>query len=113
MSIYSTQYTMQQSQELRNNIQHALTQQSVNVSTNNLNEADWWLLGTSGCHLCDQAQEMLRLFSGIYNVNYQSIDIADFDETLMLQFADKIPVLLTPSAGLCYPFTLADLQQLL
>ena len=116
-------YTTKQCQSLRTDINSALAQRidttqqidetkPMNAS-DKTNATDWWLLGTSGCHLCDQAQEMLRLFSGIYSIQYQVIDIADFDETLMMQFADKIPVLLTPSSAICYPFTLADLQQLL
>lgn len=73
----------------------------------------WWLLGTSGCHLCDDAAQILAQLSAVYPVNYQSVDIADFDEALMMQFATHIPVILTTSQRLDYPFTVLDLQGLL
>ncbi|WP_227431199.1 glutaredoxin family protein [Psychrobacter sp. I-STPA6b] len=79
----------------------------------NTQVTDWYLLGTLGCHLCDDAENLLRLFCGTYAITYKVLDIADLDEDLMMQFAEKIPVLLTPSARLDYPFTLPDMQQLL
>ena len=73
----------------------------------------WWLLGTSGCHLCDVAAHLLAQFQAVQPITYQDVDIADFDESLMMEFATTIPVILTPSKRLNYPFSVLDLQQLL
>jgi len=75
--------------------------------------ADWWLLGTVGCHLCDHAAGALAQLAAVYPRTYTYVDIADFDEDLMLIFAEQIPVILTPSARLDYPFSVMDLQSLL
>lgn len=72
----------------------------------------WWLLGTSGCHLCTDAEQLMMCFQAVYPIVYKHVDIADFDETFMMAFATTIPVLLTPSKRLDYPFSVMDLQQL-
>ena len=74
-------------------------------------EITWFLLGTVGCHLCDEAENMLRLFCSVNPISIEKVDIADFDEAFMMQFATIIPVVLTPSQQLNYPFSLPDLQQ--
>ena len=79
-------------------------------STTNIDK--WWLLGTSGCHLCDTAEQLLTQFQAVHPLTYQYVDIADFDEELMMTFAHHIPVILTPSKRLDYPFSVMDLQQL-
>lgn len=73
----------------------------------------WWLLSTAGCHLCDVAQALLAHFSAVEPIEYEYIDIANFDESLMMQFATTIPIILTPTQRLNYPFSVLDLQQLL
>ncbi|WP_227679888.1 glutaredoxin family protein [Psychrobacter frigidicola] len=73
---------------------------------------EWWLLGTPGCHLCTDAEKLLTRFQAVQPISYQHIDIADFNETLMMEFATTIPVLLTPYRRLNYPFSVMDLQQL-
>lgn len=73
----------------------------------------WWLLGTSGCHLCDVAEQLLAQFQAVQPISYQPVDIADFNEALMMQFSSTIPVVLTPSARLNYPFSVLDLQRLI
>ena len=77
------------------------------------NQDKWWLLGTTGCHLCDIAEQLLTQFQAVQPISYQYVDIADFDEALMMDFATTIPVILTPSKRLNYPFSVLDLQQLL
>ena len=77
------------------------------------NQDKWWLLGTTGCHLCDIAEQLLSQFQAVQSIRYQYVDIADFDEVLMMEFATTIPVILTPSKRLNYPFSVLDLQQLL
>lgn len=77
------------------------------------NQDKWWLLGTTGCHLCDIAEQLLSQFQAVQPIRYRYVDIADFDEVLMMEFATTIPVILTPSKRLNYPFSVLDLQQLL
>lgn len=73
----------------------------------------WWLLGTSGCHLCDIAAQLMARLQAVQPLSYQTIDIIEFDEDLMMLFATNIPVLLTQTQRLDYPFSVLDLQQLL
>ena len=83
----------------------------------NLGDAEnldkWWLLGTSGCHLCDIATQLLTQFQSVQPIAYKQVDIANFDESMMMEFATTIPVILTPSKRLNYPFSVMDLQRLL
>ncbi len=76
-------------------------------------EMTWWLLGTKGCHLCEVAEQRLVEFQSVVPVSYINVDIADFDEPLMMQFATQIPVILTQNARLDFPFSVLDLQNLL
>ena len=73
----------------------------------------WWLLGTLGCHLCDDAENLLMRLQAVEPLQYQNVDITDFDEALMLSFATSIPVLLTATKRLDWPFSVLDLQPLL
>lgn len=73
-------------------------------------ETTWFLLGTVGCHLCDEAENTLRLFSSVNPIAIIKVDIADFDEAFMMHFATLIPVVLTPSRQLNYPFSVVDLM---
>lgn len=73
----------------------------------------WWLLGTSSCHLCEVAEQLLIRLQAVQNITYQNIDISEFDEPLMMRFATSIPVLLTNNQRLDYPFSVLDLQRLL
>ena len=73
-------------------------------------EKTWFLLGTVGCHLCDEAENTLRLFSSVTATAIEKVDIADFDEDFMMQFATIIPVVLTPTQQINYPFSVVDLM---
>ena len=68
------------------------------------------LLGTSACHLCDQAEDLLKNT----NIAYQKIDIAD-QEQWQERYAIKIPVLLDMEnqQELCWPFSIKDIQAFL
>ena len=67
------------------------------------------LLGTSACHLCEQAEDLLQQL----NIVYQKIDIAE-QEQWQARYAIKIPVLLTEfQQELCWPFTVKDIQALI
>ena len=70
----------------------------------------WFLLGTVGCHLCNEAENMLKLFSSVTATAVEKVDIADFDEDFMMQFATIIPVVLTPTQQINYPFSVVDLM---
>lgn len=76
-------------------------------------QSQWWLLGTTGCHLCEVAETLMAQLVAVQPISYHYLDIADFDEELMMQFATTIPVILTLTQQLNYPFSVLDLQQLL
>ena len=63
------------------------------------------LLGTSGCHLCDQAEALLGQCLDLSQVEVEMIDIADTDELVTL-YGEKIPVLrcIDSQKVLCWPF---------
>lgn len=65
------------------------------------------LLGTSACHLCEQAEGLLNEI----DISYQKIDIAE-QEQWQAQYAIKIPVLLNMESQqeLCWPFTTKEIQ---
>ena len=68
------------------------------------------LLGTSACHLCEQAEELLQQL----DIVYEKIDIAE-QEQWQEHYAIKIPVLINTQEQqeLCWPFTIEDIQVLL
>jgi hypothetical protein len=64
------------------------------------------LLGTSGCHLCEQAELVLHCsVPEDFNLLIESIDIAEF-EHWQLRYAERIPVLYHPETEqeLGWPF---------
>ncbi|MEQ1528943.1 MAG: glutaredoxin family protein [Methylococcales bacterium] len=65
------------------------------------------LLGTSGCHLCEQAEEIL----GEFELSLQIIDIAE-QEHWQTQYALRIPVLIHAHTqqDLGWPFDVAAVQ---
>lgn len=68
------------------------------------------LYGTSCCHLCEQAEAVLREAG----VAAQHIDIAD-DDGLLEKYGVRIPVLRRADSGaeLGWPFDVADVAQFL
>ena len=66
------------------------------------------LFGTAGCHLCDEAQQLLAKQQAL---EFNTIDIAEYPEW-QARYAVKIPVLLDSKSGaeLCWPFDATDLQ---
>ena len=66
------------------------------------------MLTSEGCHLCEEAELMLKqVFGADYEV--EKIEIA-FDDALMEKWADKIPVLTNEKgAELLWPFSALDL----
>jgi len=73
----------------------------------------WLLYGTKGCHLCDNAEQLLIQAQCVLPISWQYIDIA-LDESLVTQYGSKIPVLLnTTGQVLLWPFSLLDIQSLI
>lgn len=86
--------------------------QQLRLQCPDLDDGTWWLLGTSGCHLCDIAESLIHQLQAVMPISYQNLDIVRLDEPTMETFASQIPVVLTPTKRLDYPFSVLDLQQL-
>lgn len=67
------------------------------------------LLGTSGCHLCELAEEIIDDCHSASNFPVKLIDIAE-QTHWQHDFATRIPVLLHQKSSncLCWPFTKND-----
>lgn len=72
----------------------------------------WQLYGTVGCHLCEIAESLLQQAQAVSDIRWHNIDIAALPEAQMLALADKIPVLVTPTRTLYYPFSIMDIMAL-
>ena len=71
------------------------------------------LLGTSGCHLCEQAEAIINNYSQNHvDLIVESIDIAEHEQWQAL-YAIRIPVLYHPatSKDLGWPFDLMQVTQ--
>jgi glutaredoxin len=69
------------------------------------------LYTTAGCHLCEQAQELLHASSQTYAINIKLIEIGD-DDKLVEEFGVHIPVVEFPDKQqLFWPFDLTQLNQ--
>lgn len=67
------------------------------------------LYGTTGCHLCDQAEALLKQVAAARKLEWRYVDIA-LDEALVEKYGTRIPVLLTPQGReLGWPFSLLDI----
>lgn len=69
------------------------------------------LLGTSGCHLCDVAGQLVAQAAGARALRWRYIDIAG-DEQLLATYGQRIPVLLLAGRELDWPFGLLDILRL-
>lgn len=70
------------------------------------------LLGTRGCHLCDQAEALLVRAAAARRLDWRYRDIA-LDDALVSRYGESIPVLLLPDgAELRWPFSLLDVMAL-
>ena len=89
------------------------TQNMTNIHEQIMPDATTWrLYGTVGCHLCEIAESLLLQAQAVADIRWQSIDIAELPEQEMLEFADKIPVLVTATKTLYYPFSIMDIMAL-
>ncbi|WP_236101997.1 glutaredoxin family protein [Methylotetracoccus oryzae] len=69
------------------------------------------LLGTMGCHLCDEAVAVLQQAAV---PEWQTVDIAD-DAALLARYGTRIPVVRNEGSGreVGWPFDAAALQELM
>lgn len=82
-------------------------QQLKQVYPNLTNE--WLLLGTEGCHLCEQVKNNLKMVEKIYTIPpIIDIEVMDLDENLLALTAVHIPILVTNKAIANYPFGVMD-----
>ncbi|WP_207454471.1 glutaredoxin family protein [Desertivibrio insolitus] len=51
------------------------------------------LVGKPGCHLCDDARQVVQRVSAGFETSYEELSILD-DETLFEEYAEEIPVVL-------------------
>jgi hypothetical protein len=72
-----------------------------------VNDAALTLLGTRGCHLCDDAEAIMRLAGRAQHMDWKYVDIAEDDE-LVNRYAERIPVLRRRTEELCWPFGVLD-----
>ena len=70
------------------------------------------LYTTLGCHLCEQAKAQIYPALEGKNITLKEVDIADSDE-LMVRYGVRIPVIHYLGGELGWPFSSADVAQLL
>lgn len=70
------------------------------------------LYGTLGCHLCDEAEALLRKAASARQLEWRYVDIAD-DAALIERYGERIPVLATAGGQeVGWPFSLLDILRL-
>ena len=70
------------------------------------------LYGTTGCHLCDQAELLLQQAAKSRPLHWQYVDIA-LDEALVEKYGIRIPVLVDAKGKeIGWPFSLLDVLKL-
>jgi glutaredoxin len=72
------------------------------------------LYTTDGCHLCEQAERLLRELGDRQSFTLEAVDIST-DEALADRYGIRIPVVKNPASAeeLGWPFQLEDLAHLL
>jgi glutaredoxin len=70
------------------------------------------LYSTDGCHLCENAQRLLRSMPELRGVTLDVVDIVE-DERLFARYGTTIPVVSTSTKELAWPFNADDVLQLL
>ena len=63
------------------------------------------LYTTAGCHLCEQAEQLLRVVADLNQLSWHAVDIAE-DAALVERFGVRIPVIQVAGAAddLGWPF---------
>lgn len=90
-------------------IRHALiTAYSIHATP--LQPDAWWLIGTDGCHLCELAEHDIMQVKGLYPLpDLQVLEILEFDASVIQIFSPLLPILITPTSLLTYPFGVMDI----
>ncbi|STY87403.1 Uncharacterised protein [Moraxella ovis] len=74
---------------------------------------DWYLIGTDGCHLCDEVYALLGQIGRIRPLPFvHRVDVMNADELVIETLGVVIPILVTPARLLCYPFGAMDIMTL-
>lgn len=74
---------------------------------------DWYLIGTDGCHLCDEVYALLSQVGRIRPLPFvHRVDVMNADELVIETLGVVIPILVTPTRLLCYPFGVMDIMTL-
>ncbi|MCG8437088.1 MAG: glutaredoxin family protein [Pseudomonadales bacterium] len=68
------------------------------------------LYTTVGCHLCDQARELLLMVNPSQEIT--AVDVAE-DDALIARYGERIPVLSREGKELAWPFGLLEVQAFL
>ncbi len=69
------------------------------------------LLGTRGCHLCDEAEAMIKTAVRARPILWRYVEIAG-DEALIRRYGERIPVLRGERGEIAWPFSLLDILRL-
>ncbi|MFA9486695.1 hypothetical protein LU276_06115 [Moraxella haemolytica] len=79
-------------------------------------DATWYLLGTDGCHLCDDTHRLYHYANQVRALpTLQVLDLANITNPNHKAFevlGMMIPILMTPTRLLCYPFGVMDIASL-
>ncbi len=72
----------------------------------------FYLYGTSHCHLCEEAESILKVIQSRLPITLMKFDIAD-DLKMMDLYGLKIPVLVNQNTNdeLCWPFSITDIEE--
>ena len=68
----------------------------------------YYLIGTDGCHLCDDVMTLCQRIG----LNVTALELSGANDVLIDTLGLMIPILVTPTALLCYPVGVMDLMAL-
>ncbi|MDO4895738.1 MAG: hypothetical protein Q3971_00125 [Moraxella sp.] len=72
------------------------------------NSQRWYLIGTDGCHLCDDTARLMHRLG----VDFIRLELTDTHDDIIDTLGMMIPILLTPTKMLCAPFGVMDIMAL-
>ena len=77
-----------------------------------MSKKNYILYGTLGCHLCDDAEQLLVQAQLVLPITWRTVDIA-LEQNLMTKYSASIPVLINEEGqSLHWPFSFLDISQL-
>ncbi|USZ15157.1 hypothetical protein NGM44_01815 [Moraxella sp. FZFQ2102] len=86
------------------------------LQVDDIRDDTWYLIGTDGCHLCQDAQTWLGFVLKTVTPSPALIRLEIMntqDITLLDSLGKYLPILITPNQLLCYPFSVMDVQRIL